>query len=98
MGIDERNKIVQNLHLCFNCLKGKHMSKDCRKPQVCTVSDCTVKHHSLLHRWVTDKDHIATQPAVSCAATNTAFQKLVWVLFLLLSKAVTVIPAVHMHC
>ena len=75
IGIDERNKTVQNLHLCFNCLKGKHMSKDCRKPQVCTVSDCTVKHHSLLHRWVTEKDCIATQPSVSCAATNTAFSK-----------------------
>ena len=51
------------------------MSKDCRKPQVCTVSDCTVKYHSLLQRWVTEKDHIATQPSVSCAATNTFFSK-----------------------
>ena len=75
MGIDERNQLVQNLILSFNCLKGKHMSKDCRKPQVCTVPDCTVKHHSLLHRWVTEKDHIATQPSVSCAATNNAFSK-----------------------
>ena len=51
------------------------MSKDCRKSQVCTVSDCTVKHHSLLHRWVPEKGFIATQPSVSCAATNTAFSK-----------------------
>ena len=75
MGIDERNQLVQNLKLCFNCLKGKHMSKDCRKLQVCTVPDCTVKHHLLLHRWITEKDHIATQPSVSCAATNNAFSK-----------------------
>lgn len=75
MAIDERNKFVQNLKICLNCLKVKHIQKDCRNPQVCTVPDCTVKHHSLLHRWVTETDHIATQPLVSCAATNTAFLK-----------------------
>ena len=51
------------------------MSKDCRKSQVCMANGCTIKHHSLLHRWVTEKDCIATQPSVSCAATNTAFSK-----------------------
>ena len=34
-----------------------------------------MKHHSLLHRWVNETDHTATQPKVSCAATNTCFSK-----------------------
>ena len=32
-----------------------------------------MKHHSLLHRWVNETDHTATQLKVSCAATNTCF-------------------------
>ena len=63
-----------------------------------SVSDCTVKHHSLLHRWVTEKDHIATRLWLVVLQQILSFQKVVWVLFLLLSKAVAVIPAVHMHC
>ena len=49
------------------------MSKDCRKHKDGLVPDCTIKHHSLLHRWVNEKDHIATQLSVSCAVTITAF-------------------------
>ena len=73
MGINDRNILVQRLKLCFNCLKGDHFSRACRKPKICTVPDCTVKHHSLLHRWVNETDHTATQPKVRCAATNTCF-------------------------
>ena len=75
MGINERNMIVQRLQLCFNCLMGNHLSRARRKPKFCTVADCTVKHHSLLHRWVNEIDYTATQPKVSCAATNTGFSK-----------------------
>ena len=73
MGINDRNILVQRLKLCFNCLKGDHFSRACRKPKICTVPDCTGKHHSLLHRWVNETNHTATQPKVRCVATNTCF-------------------------
>ena len=75
MGINDRNILVQRLKLCFNCLKGNHFSRACRKPKISTVPDCMVKHHSLLHRWVNETDHTATQPKVSYAATNICFSK-----------------------
>ena len=75
MNLNDRSKFVQRLKLCFNCLKSKHVSRACRKPQACTVPDCKIKHHLLLHRWVNETDHTATQPSVSCAATNTSFSK-----------------------
>ena len=75
MGNNDRNILVQRLKLCINYLKGNHLSRACRKPKFCTVPDCTVKHHSLLHRWLNETDHTATQPKVSCAATNTCFSK-----------------------
>ena len=75
MGLNDRSKFAQKFKLCFNCLKGKHMSKACRKPPACTVPDCKMKHHLLLHRWVTDTDFAASQPSVSCAATNSLVSK-----------------------
>lgn len=75
MSLNDRSKFVQMLKLCFNCLKGKHVSRTCRKPQACIVPDCKIKHHLLLHRWVNETDHTATQPSVSCTATNTSFSK-----------------------
>lgn len=56
-------------------LKGKHVSKTCRKPQACTVPDCKLKHHILLHSWVNESDHTAIQRSVSCAATNASISK-----------------------
>ncbi|MCG8069349.1 MAG: DUF1759 domain-containing protein, partial [Candidatus Thiodiazotropha taylori] len=75
MDINDRSKLVQSLKLCFNCFKGKHMSRVCRKPKACTVPDCNKKHHLLLHRWVNETDHTATHPSASCAATNASFSK-----------------------
>ena len=75
MGINDQFILVQRLKVCVNCLKGNHLSRACRKPTNCTVPDCTVKHHSLLHKWLKKTDHTATQPKVTCAATNTCFSK-----------------------
>lgn len=75
MNLNDRNKLVRKLRLCYNCLKGKHVSKTCRKPQACTVPDCKWKHHILLHSWVNESDHTAIQRSVSCAATNASISK-----------------------
>jgi len=44
----ERKKLLEEKKtgLCWNCLKGKHSSRDCKKPPQCT---CGMKHHQMLH-------------------------------------------------
>ncbi|KAH3853228.1 hypothetical protein DPMN_095751 [Dreissena polymorpha] len=41
---------------------------------MCTVSDCTSKHHSLLHSWV-KRENVVSQPSVNCAAVKRSFVK-----------------------
>ena len=53
-------------------MKGKHVSKNCRKQQACTVPECKQKQHLLLHKWTNESDQAAMQPSVSCAATNSS--------------------------
>ena len=49
MSITGRYQLVHKLKLCYNCLRGKHVSKNCRKQQACTVPECKQKHHLLFH-------------------------------------------------
>ena len=80
LSITDRYKLVRKLKLCYNCLKGKHVSKHCRKPQACTVPDCKQLHH-MLHRWMNESDHADTQPSVSCAAMNSSSpQNCLWII------------------
>ena len=80
MSITGRYQLVHKLKLCYNCLKGKHVSKNFRLQQACTVPECKQKHHLLLHKWANESGQTAMEPSVSCAATNsstpkTAYQK-----------------------
>lgn len=74
MSLNDRYKLVRRFKYCYNCLKGKHFSHECRKPSQCTVSECTKKHNLLLHSWV-KPDHTATGPSVHCAETKGASVK-----------------------
>ncbi|XP_060584000.1 uncharacterized protein LOC132740165 [Ruditapes philippinarum] len=71
MSLNDRYKLVRSLKLCYNCLKGKHFTNKCRKPKICNVTNCNVKHHILLHSWVKpDNGHTAVQSSCNCAATE----------------------------
>ncbi|XP_060583463.1 uncharacterized protein LOC132739706 isoform X2 [Ruditapes philippinarum] len=71
MSLNDRYKLVRSLKLCYNCLKGKHFTNKCRKPKMCNVTNCNVKHHILLHSWVKpDNGHTAVQSSCNCAATE----------------------------
>ena len=60
-------EFVKSHKLCFNCLKGKHISRLCRTPKVCPVSECKGKHHTLLHKWVQfTNDQSAADSSVNC--------------------------------
>jgi len=47
----DRRRILEEkkVNLCWNCLKGKHLTKDCRQPPQCEVPKCGKKHHTMLH-------------------------------------------------
>ncbi|XP_065368835.1 uncharacterized protein LOC135961266 [Calliphora vicina] len=49
MEVDDRWKIVKELHLCFCCLKQNHQLKSCYAKHVCGINNCPQKHHNLLH-------------------------------------------------
>ncbi len=48
---DDRRNVTRKKGLCDNCLGRGHLSRDCRKPKLCRVTDCRVryKHDTLLH-------------------------------------------------
>ena len=67
MSLEARSEFVKLHKLCFNCLKGKHISRLCRTPKVCPVSECKGKHHTLLHKWVEfTNDQSAADSSVNC--------------------------------
>ena len=67
MSLEARSEFVKLHKLCFNCLKGKHFSRLCRRPKVCQVSECKGKHHTLLHKWVKfTNDQNAADSSVNC--------------------------------
>ena len=76
MSITDRYQLVHKLKLCYNCLKGKHVSRYCRKQQACTVPGCKQKHHGLLHNRTNESNGTATLPSVSCAASYTTTPKI----------------------
>lgn len=51
-GAQERRTFLKehNIKLCWNCLRGRHSSKDCRIEPQCSVAKCGQKHHTLLHQ------------------------------------------------
>ena len=68
MKVNERREHVQNVRLCFNCLRPGHMSKNC-KIGTCNVSSCGRQHNKLLHSNLPKKD---TTRNVSDATTAVA--------------------------
>ena len=67
MSLEARSEFVKLHKLCFNCLKGKHISRLCRTLKVCPVSECKGKHHTLLHKWVEfTNDQSAADSSVNC--------------------------------
>lgn len=45
----DRLKYVTEKRLCENCLLGNHITSECRKPSVCSVPGCGLKHTKFVH-------------------------------------------------
>ncbi|XP_037809650.1 uncharacterized protein LOC119602292 isoform X1 [Lucilia sericata] len=80
MEVDDRWKIVKELHLCFCCLKPNHQLKSCYAKHVCGINNCPQKHHNLLHNisreMPTSSSTIssAVNCHVDCQLDNVLFQ------------------------
>ncbi|CAG2250996.1 unnamed protein product [Mytilus edulis] len=76
MSLIDRVNFVRTAKLCFNCLKGKHFSRDCRKAKMCTVENCSSKHHILMHSWGKNNntDHTATKVGIHCSSAGTVIK------------------------
>ena len=69
-----------------------------RKPVRCRTVNCKLKHHIILHCWVKESDHTATQPEQLVVQLQILpFQKPVWGPFLLLLRVGTETLARRMH-
>ena len=47
--VQERQNMISDLKLCFNCFRRNHCAKACFKPSLCRIKGCVIKHHHLLH-------------------------------------------------
>ena len=45
----DRLKLVNEKHLCHNCLLDNHATTNCRKTSVCSVPNCGAKHTKFIH-------------------------------------------------
>ena len=45
----DRRQLVKDYRLCENCLLNNHDTSQCRKPSVCSVPNCGLKHTKFIH-------------------------------------------------
>ena len=46
----EKKRVVRSKRLCYRCLRGGHVVKDCRSRLACSIESCkSTDHHTLLH-------------------------------------------------
>ena len=66
----DKKRFVRTKRLCFPCLKGGHMIKECRSSKTCAKSSCnSTDHHTLLH----PDQPLVEDPAPVCSATSRDF-------------------------
>ena len=49
MDLENRQQVVSNHGLCYNCLYSGHFLEHCRIKTLCGVNECNGKHNALLH-------------------------------------------------
>ena len=66
--VDSKRKRVNELHLCFNCMKGKHQAKFCTNNGRC--KSCNARHHTSL----CNKHSSNSSSSVSARLPNSNFK------------------------
>lgn len=67
--VQERQFIVKQRNLCFNCLSSQHMKMRCQSRKRCNV--CRSKHHTLLHL---ESSRVVTETATAPVVDNESSQ------------------------
>jgi len=68
--IHQRQEIVRQRGLCFNCLSNTHQLKQCLSKRTCSVDGCGKKHNTLLHRVYPDQNPVKTTLQTTCNRTS----------------------------
>jgi hypothetical protein len=52
LSIGQQSTIIKRDKLCYHCLVGQHLTKDCKKNKgkLCGIDGCNLYHHKVLHR------------------------------------------------
>lgn len=53
--VDKRWEIAKMNNLCYRCLAGSHLAKDCRNSRICGINGCVKTHNRLLHEQEKEK-------------------------------------------
>jgi len=61
--VEKRRELVQQKHLCFNCLRGGHSARECKQKSAC--QHCGKKHHTTLHTPGREESPAQDAPTVS---------------------------------
>ena len=71
---DERYDFVRLRRLCFKCLSGVHIARECKSKVKCTVAGCSgTLHHTLLHKPPRQDDRRDTpSSSKSCKSVQAA--------------------------
>jgi len=67
--VSQRNKLVRNNGLCFNCLVKNHRVSECRSSPRCNM--CKGKHHPLLHRDMKEGESFNSDSSKSVVVSAT---------------------------
>lgn len=68
MSLDDRFALAKK---AFACLFTGHSSNRCRKHLKCTVDDCGMRHHTLLHRTEVSAQTTSRDEGETCAQSST---------------------------
>ena len=74
--VEEQREFVHSKELCFKCLSGKHLARDCKSKEKCSVLGCTgTLHHKFLHRparKLTSSNEVSNESSASSTAQASA--------------------------
>lgn len=68
--VNSRIEEARKRHLCLNCLRKGHSTRDCKNPGSC--QKCGKKHNSLLHLELTNETRISSMPISNSGTASTS--------------------------
>ena len=68
--VEERCQFLRSKQICFKCLGGMHMAKDCKSREKCDVAGCAgTLHHRLIHKPPKIKPEKPSSESSACSSS-----------------------------